>query len=130
MNSTSKRPSVAPVTWTWISLSSTGVSAGSLAFSAFVPLSPLGILSGLLVFGTLAGALARRHGWLAGIIVGFPFGLFQLTAQAAREMSGLSAVLAHPNYWRVAVPTAFLATGVAILGAMAGVWFLGTRQTK
>jgi hypothetical protein len=107
--------------WGWIA--ACGVVIGLLSTGAACAMSwePLVFLAVLFGAGTVAGAAAGRQGWLPGLIVGLPTALAQLTRRAGLE-EGWDRLLAVPDFWRVALPSAPVVTGVAILGGMVGVW--------
>jgi hypothetical protein len=113
--------------WRWIAGVSFAVSAIALGVGFFVLLPPLRLLAALFVMGGVAGALSTRQAWLSGLIVGLPLALEQLTRHSLLEFGTLAVALAHADYWRVVVPVSFVATGVAILGALSGAWALGAR---
>lgn len=127
--------------WTWIALSSTAISALGLLAGLFYLLEPIGILLGLFLIGLLAGIVAGRQAWLSGVIVGLPFSLQQLTRHAMTEAPSiasladpqgapLAAVLMQPDYWRIAVPVAFVASSIAVMGGLAGAWVRTIRHTS
>ena len=126
--------------WTWIALSSAAISALGLLAGQFYLLEPVGILLGLFLIGLAAGIVAGRQAWLSGVIVGLPFALQQLTRHAMTEAPAiasladprgapLAAVLMQPDYWRIAVPVAVVASSIAILGGLAGAWVRTIRHT-
>jgi len=92
---------------------------------AFFLWPPLGLLVALFFTGAVAGALSTRQSWLSGIIVGLPLALEQLTRHTLHEFGTVRVALAHVDYWRLVLPVALVATGVAILGALSGAWLLG-----
>ena len=109
--------------WMSILLRSTVVAAAGAGVAAFADLSPLGFLTGLFLFGAVAGAWGRRHGWLSGIVVGLSFSLLQLTRWAGSEM-------ALPDYWIIAIPTSVASTGMAIMGGITGAWLQKKRLQR
>lgn len=133
-NSTTKN------SWTWIVLSAAVVALGVLILGAFVLLPPVGIVLALFLFGFLAGAVAGRQAWLAGTLVGGPLVFQQLTRHALASAppvasladphaAPLAAVWMSPDFWWIAGPVSFTATGLAVMGALAGAWLRGTRRT-
>lgn len=84
----------------------------------------------LFILGFGAGWFARRTGWLCGIIVGLPVGLAYLTGLAVNEYGSLPAVFGQPDYWRIAFPAAVAATGMAIMGGVAGAWMHDIRLQR
>lgn len=130
MNSDSKPiSSVSPPqrSWGWIVGVSAGVSVCALIAGTYVLVDPLRLLAVFFCVGALAGMLATRQAWLAGIIVGLPLGLQQLTRYSLQEFKTLSEALGRADYWRIVPPVSIVATGVAVLGAMSGAWLLGAR---
>ncbi len=115
--------------WAWIAWVSAGISAVALTAGIWILPTALGLLAALFLSGGLAGALATRHGWLAGIIVGIPFAFQQVTRHALVEYGSLGAVLAAPSYWLIALPAAVLAASVGVLGGISGVWLFGAHFT-
>jgi hypothetical protein len=110
-------------TWMSVVLRSAVVSVAGACVAAFADLTPLGYLAGLFIFGSLAGAWGRRHGWLAGIVVGLSFSFLQLTRWAGPDRGS-------PDYWIIAVPTAVASTGMAILGSITGAWLQKKRLQR
>jgi hypothetical protein len=106
--------------WTSVVLRSVVVAVAGACVAGFTDLTPLGYLAGLFIFGFLAGAWGRRHGWLAGIVVALSFSLLQLTRWAGPERGS-------PDYWIIAVPTAVASTGMAIMGSITGAWLQKKR---
>lgn len=84
-------------------------------------------MGALFLAGAGAGAISSRQAWLSGIIVGLPLALQQLTRHSLLEFGTVSVAMAQPDFWRLVLPVSFVATGVAILGALSGAWLLGSR---
>ncbi len=80
----------------------------------------------LFAFGALSGVVAGRHGWFAGLVVGIPLSIFQMTRWAMGTES-LDTLVHELDYWRILIPTCVAMTGVAIVGGIFGAWMRGTR---
>lgn len=117
--------------WGRIAGSSALVSVCSLALlGAFWRPGAMSLLLALFLLGLVGGAVAGRHGWLAGVIVGLPFSFFQMTRMASSDMGGMFPALSHPDYWRLALPACVVASGMAIAGGMCGAWLRGIRLQR
>lgn len=128
MNSDSKLSSSSPRrSLSWIVGVSSAVALLSVGVGLFILLPPLRLLAALLVVGAVAGSLSTRQAWLSGAIVGLPFSLQQLTRHSLDEFRTVSAAFGQPDFWRLVVPVSVVATGVAVLGALAGAWLFGER---
>lgn len=128
MNLDSKPPSNLPRrSWTWIAGVSAVIAALCLVGGLFVLVDPLLFMGALFLAGAGAGAISSRQAWLSGIIVGLPLALQQLTRHSLLEFGTVSVAMAQPDFWRLVLPVSFVATGVAILGALSGAWLLGSR---
>jgi hypothetical protein len=99
------------------------VAVAGAAIGAWADLTPLSFLTTLFVLGGVAGAWGRRHGWLAGIIVGLSFSLLVLSRWAGSDR-GLS------DYWILAVPTSVVSAGMAIMGGITGAWLQKKRLQR
>jgi hypothetical protein len=117
-------------TWSRITGMSVIVLVASVGVSVFWHAGALDLLLGLFVFGALAGWLARRHGWLAGVIVGLPLAVLHLTRAAALDYGSLSAALSAPDYWQIAAPTIVACSGMAIIGGISGAWMQDAHFQK
>lgn len=73
------------------------------------------LLAGLYGLGFIAGLWSRRHGWLAGLVVGFPAAFLQLIRWSAGQVSS-------PEWLALIFPAGFVAGGMAVLGGMTGAW--------
>ena len=93
--------------------------AGSVAASK-IDMDAISLMAALFAVGLTAGVWSRRHGWLSGSVVGLPFSFLQIHRWAGPEST-------DPDYWRIAVPTAVVAAGVAVLGGMTGAWLRGRK---
>ena len=111
------------VSWISIILKSAVVAACGSMVAAFANLTPLGFLAGLFLFGAAAGAWGRRHGWLAGIVVGLSFSILQLSRWAGpdRRLS---------DFWILALPTSVASSGMAIMGGITGAWLQKKRLQR
>jgi hypothetical protein len=101
--------------WLTIFWRSAALSAVAVTGAFFVRLPVISFMGILFSVGFLAGAWGRRQGWLSGFIVGFPFSIMQVSSWAGPE--GMGA-----DFWRLAVPAAFIISGMAVLGGMSGAW--------
>jgi|GEM_PF-3130365 len=113
--------------WIWIVGVSVVVSLVAFASGFIVLFSALGILGALFSFGLVGGALASRQGWFPGLIVGWPFSWLLFTRHF---FNGATLLTEGVDYWRVVPITAFLTTGVAVLGGISGAWLFGVRFSK
>jgi hypothetical protein len=111
-----------PIPWSALSLKATVVSAVCVLGSFGVALSPGWLLAALFFFGAVAGFWGARQAWLAGIIVGIPFTVAQIT-----RWSALERAVGTPDYWILVPLVAVPATGMAIVGALTGAWVRNTR---
>ena len=116
--------------WARVWAASGLVSALGLLLSLVWQAHALGLLFGLFLLGVPAGLLARRQGWLCGLVVGFPITFFQLTRHVMLQEGSLGAVFRQPDYWMLIIPTCVAATGLAVLGGMAGAWMHDSRWQK
>ncbi|MBK9430698.1 MAG: hypothetical protein IPN65_09530 [Elusimicrobia bacterium] len=80
------------------------------------------VAGGAVLFGAVAGFWGARQAWLAGIIVGIPFTVAQIT-----RWSALERAVGTPDYWILVPLVAVPATGMAIVGALTGAWVRNTR---
>jgi hypothetical protein len=111
-----------PIPWSSLSLKAAVVAALCVVASFFVALSPGWLLASLFLCGALAGAWGARQAWLAGLIVGMPFTIAQVTRWSALEHAAGS-----PMFWVLVPLVAVPATGIAIAGALSGSWVRNTR---
>lgn len=114
--------SKSPIPWAALSLKGAAVSAAGLVLTYFVALSPGWLLATLFVLGMIAGAWAARQAWLAGLIVGLPMTVAQMTRWSALEHAAGSNL-----YWLLVPMVAIPATGLAIAGGLTGSWVRNTR---
>lgn len=111
-----------PIPWAALSLKGAAVSVAGLTLIYFVALSPGWLLATLFVLGMVAGGWAARQAWLAGLIVGLPMAVAQMTRWSALEHATGSDL-----YWLLVPMAAVPATGIAIAGALTGAWVRNTR---
>lgn len=111
-----------PIPWAALSGKAAVVSAAGLGLIYFVSLSPGWLLAALFVFGVVAGGWAARQAWLAGMIVGLPMTVAQITRWSALERAAGSDL-----YWLLVPMVAIPATGIAIAGGLTGAWVRNTR---
>lgn len=116
--------------WRRIFAGSLLFSLGGQLFSALWQTEVLGLLLALFFFGASGGWIVKRHGWLAGLIIGLPLALAQLTRLMIRDYGSLPAVLSQLDYWRLVVPAAVVSTGVCIMGGLAGAWLQDSRLKR
>jgi len=107
--------------------SSAAFSAVFVIVSLFWQANSISLLGALFLSGFLAGCSAQRHGWLCGLIVGFPLAMVQMSRRALREHHSFLSLLADPDYWRLLIPSAIVGTGFCIMGAMVGVWMASVK---
>jgi hypothetical protein len=81
------------------------------------------LLAALFGLGFIAGLWSRRHGWLAGCVVGFPAAWLQTARWAGGEAF-------TPDWWALAVPAGFVAAAMAVLGGMTGAWLRDMRLQR
>ena len=79
-----------------------------------------GLLSLLFGAGFIAGLWSRRHGWFSGAVVGLTVAVGQMARWAGPDAFGA-------EWWRLGVPAAFVAAGMAILGGMTGAWLRDSK---
>lgn len=116
--------------WGRIAGVSLGVLAAALVIAFFWRAGFWGLTSSQFFLGMAAGVLGRRQGWLAGIIVGVPYGLAQLTFSALEETESWGLIFSQGDYWRLAVPAGVVSVGLAISGGILGTWIEPSRWKK
>lgn len=123
MNSTTDQKTAS---WGRIVFSGVLAGGGALVLTHGRLLPPAVLLGALFLLGLTAGALGRRQGWLSGLLAGFPLALAQVAAWISAEGSG--APWSHPDFWRLGVPAAAVASGVSVLGGITAVWMFSARR--
>lgn len=88
--------------------------------ASVLSLTAVSFIAGLFLLGGVAGAWGRFHGWLTGIPIGLSVPLVVFQGWAGPEAWTL-------DFWRIAVPAAFVSSGVAIAGSLTGAWLRHKR---
>lgn len=102
-------------TWSTIIFRSGVVGTFAAAMASYWLADALLLLAALFGLGFVAGLWSRRHGWLAGSVVGFPASFLQM-ARWARLETGSA------DWWFLAFPAGFIAAAMAVVGGMTGAW--------
>jgi hypothetical protein len=110
-----------------LSIVSLGAGVAGAGALSLVEGGALGAIALALSFGALAGAAARRQGWLAGLLAGIPQGFWAVIHWIRlHERIPLAGVFHFEEFWRLGIPVAILAVGPAIMGGIIGAWLRGT----
>lgn len=102
-------------TWSTIFFRSGIVAAVAVAAASYWVADAILLLAALYGLGFIAGLWSRRHGWLSGVVAGFPAAFLQLARWSAPEASS-------PEWLALVFPAGFVAGGMAVLGGMTGAW--------
>jgi hypothetical protein len=109
--------------WRTIVFRSSVVAAAAVAGLSYWRADALLLLAALFSLGFIAGLWSRRHGWLAGVVVGFPASFLQMARWAKAETGSF-------DWWVLAFPAGIVAAGMAVVGGMTGAWLRDMKLLK